>query len=235
MSVGGGDPPSSSSSSSSSSSDSSTSSGSSVSNGSYTLGDSSSDYSSDTPSSTSSSSGRRHRHRRRHKRRRGSKRRRSSRRKRPSKQKVPISKPQDPEPYSGQADLTVFHKFINQMRDYLDEYRVKPRRHAAIVSRFLKDRAHEFYVNTISRNPKAFAFKDILVGLFNYCFPINFRQRMREKLRNTRQNGRTIQAYAYELENLFLILGMDRNEERVDVFWYGLDKYIQSELWKQMM
>ncbi|RPD82678.1 hypothetical protein L226DRAFT_565231 [Lentinus tigrinus ALCF2SS1-7] len=58
---------------------------------------------------------------------------------------------------------------------------------------------------------------------------------MRERLRNTRQQGRSVQTYVYELENLFLVLGMDRNEERVDAFWFGLDKYIQSELWKQMM
>ncbi|RPD63501.1 hypothetical protein L227DRAFT_470065, partial [Lentinus tigrinus ALCF2SS1-6] len=146
-----------------------------------------------------------------------------------------VLKPVDPEPYSGQPDLTVFHRFISQMRDYLEEYCVRPKRHAVVVSRFLKDRAHEFYVNTISRNPRAYQFKDILVGLFNYCFPINFHQQMREKLRHTRQGGRSVQTYVYELENLFLILGMDRNEERVDAFWFGLDRYIQSELWKQMM
>ncbi|TFK79803.1 hypothetical protein K466DRAFT_468789, partial [Polyporus arcularius HHB13444] len=146
-----------------------------------------------------------------------------------------VLKPVDPEPYNGQPDLTVFHRFISQMRDYLEEYRVRPRRHAVIVSRFLTDRAHEFYVNTISRNPRAYQFKDILVGLFNYCFPINFRQQMREKLRHTKQRGRSVQTYVYELENLFLVLGMDRNEERVDAFWFGLDRYIQSELWKQMM
>ncbi|RPD57529.1 hypothetical protein L226DRAFT_449640, partial [Lentinus tigrinus ALCF2SS1-7] len=146
-----------------------------------------------------------------------------------------VLRPVDPEPYSGRADLTVFHRFISQMRDYLQGYRVRPRHQASIVSRFLTGRAHEYYVNTVSRNPKAHPFKDILVGLFNYCFPINFRQQMREKLRNTRQQGRSVQTYVYELENLFLVLGMDRNEERVDAFWFGLDKYIQSELWKQMM
>ena len=121
------------------------------------------------------------------------------------------------------------------MSDYLERYRVQSRDHPSVVTRFLRGRAHEFYVNTISRNPRAYRFKDILVGLFNYCFPMNFCQKMREKLRNTRQHGRSIQSYSYEMENLFLILGMDRNEERVDAFWFGLDKYIQSELWKQMM
>ena len=121
------------------------------------------------------------------------------------------------------------------MSDYLEGYHVRSRDHPSVVARFLRGRAHEFYVNTISRNPRAYRFKDILVGLFNYCFPMNFHQKMREKLRNTRQHGRSIQSYSYEMENLFLILGMDRNEERVDAFWFGLDKYIQSELWKQMM
>ncbi|KAM5530075.1 hypothetical protein V8D89_016258, partial [Ganoderma adspersum] len=200
-----------------------------------------SSYDSDSsPSSSSSSSGRsshRSRHRR-HKRRRGSKKYRSSRKHRHRKHSssnVPVLKPAEPEKYFGNPDLAEFNRFISQARDYLDGYRVRPRRHGAVLARFLDGRAHEFYVNTISRNPKQYPFKNILVGLFNYCFPINFRQKMREKLRSTRQGGRSVQAYVYELENLFLILGMDRNEERVDALWFGLDKYIQGELWKQMM
>lgn len=58
---------------------------------------------------------------------------------------------------------------------------------------------------------------------------------MREKLHTLQQNSRSVQTYVYELENLFLIIGMDRNEECVDAFWFGLDKYIQGKLWKQMM
>ncbi|KAI1784153.1 hypothetical protein LXA43DRAFT_847946, partial [Ganoderma leucocontextum] len=146
-----------------------------------------------------------------------------------------VLKPAEPEKYSGTPDLAEFNRFIGQVRDYLDGYRVKPKRHGTVISQFLEGRAHEFYVNTISRNPREYPFKNILVGLINYCFPINFCQKMREKLRNMRQNGRSIQTYTYEIENLFLILGMDRNKERVDAFWFGLDKYIQGELWKQMM
>ncbi|PIL26324.1 hypothetical protein GSI_12080 [Ganoderma sinense ZZ0214-1] len=233
---------SSSSSSSSSSSETSGSSGSpspspeSSSSGSDSSDDS--DPSSDESSSSSGSSSRRSR-RHRHKHRHGSKKRRSSRKhkhgKRRSSATVPVLKPVEPEKYFGNPDLAEFHRFISQAQDYLDGYRVKPRKHGSVIARFLDGRAHEFYVNTVSRNSKEWPFKKILVGLFNYCFPINFRQKMREKLRNIRQNGQSVQTYTYELENLFLVLGMDRNEERVDAFWFGLDKYIQGELWKQML
>ena len=148
---------------------------------------------------------------------------------------MPVLKPLDPEPYEGKVDLPTFHHFIGQMSDYLEGYCVRSRNHLSMVARFLQGCAHKFYVNTISCNPRAYQFKDILVGLFNYCFPMNFHQKMHEKLKNTHQHGCSIQSYSYEIENLFLILGMDWNEEHVDAFWFGLDKYIQSELWKQMM
>ncbi|KAM5535240.1 hypothetical protein V8D89_011046 [Ganoderma adspersum] len=200
---------------------------------------SSSGRSSSSDSSSSSSGSSRSsapRHRRHHRKHRASRKHRSSKKcSKHSKLRVPVLKPLDPDPYEGEADLPMFHRFIGQMSDYLEGYRLWSRDHPSMVTRFLRGRAHEFYVNTISRNPRAYQFKDILVGLFNYCFPMNFRQKMREKLRNTRQHGHSIQSYLYEMENLFLILGMDRNEERMDVFWFGLDKYIQSELWKQMM
>ncbi|KAM5540275.1 hypothetical protein V8D89_006094, partial [Ganoderma adspersum] len=194
---------------------------------------SSSDSSSSSSGSSRSSARSCHHHHRKY---RASRKRRSSKKcSKHSKLHVPVLKPLDPDPYEGEADLPTFHRFIGQMSDHLEGYRVRSRNHPSVVARFLRGRAHEFYINTISRNPRAYRFKDILVGLFNYCFPMNFHQKMREKLRNTRQHGRSIQSYSYEMENLFLILSIDQNEERMDVFWFGLDKYIQSELWKQMM
>ena len=148
---------------------------------------------------------------------------------------MPVLKPLDLEPYKGKVDLPMFHCFIRQMSDYLGGYCVRSHNHPSMLACFLQGHVHEFYVNTILCNPCTYQFKDIFIRLFNYCFPINFHQKMHEKLKNTHQHGPSIQSYSYEMENLFLILGMDWNEERVDMFWFGLDKYIQSKLWKQMM
>lgn len=55
---------------------------------------------------------------------------------------------------------------------------------------------------------------------------------MRKKLRSARQRDHSIQDFTAEIKNLFLMLGVNRDEDRTDVLWYGLDSYYQSKLWE---
>ncbi|OCH90284.1 hypothetical protein OBBRIDRAFT_731088, partial [Obba rivulosa] len=42
------------------------------------------------------------------------------------------------------------------------------------LSYFLKDKAYEFYINTISRNLHTWTLRQFFIELFNYCFSIDF-------------------------------------------------------------
>lgn len=143
-------------------------------------------------------------------------------------------KPEKPEPYDGRADAQVFHKFMRQTVEYLSAFDVEPAMLASHVSNFLKGNAYNFWVTTVeSRNPRSWTLRKLFVELFNYCFPVDYRLQMREKLQHSEQGNRSVRDYIHELENLFLMVGFVSDREKVDKLWHGLKTSIQTELWKR--
>jgi len=105
--------------------------------------------------------------------------------------------------------------------------------HASTISNFLTGKAYTFWVNTVSNNPLEWTLEELFKELFNYCFPVDYRLQMREKLRNSYQGNRSVRDYVHELENLFLLVGFVSERERVNKLWHGLNENIQRELWKK--
>ena len=106
---------------------------------------------------------------------------------------------------------------------------------ASTVSRFLKDKAYDYYATTIARNPARWSLKDVFMGLFDYCFPLNFRLLQKKKLKHLRQGDRSIREYMYELEDLLMMAGIFSEEDQVGYLWDGLTLDIQAELWRKKL
>ncbi|EMD40321.1 hypothetical protein CERSUDRAFT_91037 [Gelatoporia subvermispora B] len=154
---------------------------------------------------------------------------------RSKKRKTPALKPKDPDSYSGTPDIQSFHKFLQQCTDYVDGCGLEPSRHASSLSAFMTGRAYEFYMVTVSQNPRTWNLERLFVELFNYCFPLDFRMRMREKLRKAYQKDKSVRKYVHELENLFLLAGVQSEMDRVERLWTGLNSYIQRGLWRERL
>lgn len=72
--------------------------------------------------------------------------------------------------YDGSRDVQRFHKFMTEVTEYVRGYELEQKRHAITVSHFL----------------------------FNYCFPIDFRMKMRAKFNRCKQSDRTVRDFAHE-------------------------------------
>ena len=69
--------------------------------------------------------------------------------------------------------------------------------------------------------------------LFNYCFPIDYRQQMRIKLEDVHQkHHQTVLEFVYELQELFSMVGNTPPEMKVVKLWYNLKAPIQRALWR---
>lgn len=102
-------------------------------------------------------------------------------------------KPEKPEPYDGRPDAQVFHKFMRQTVEYLTAFDVEPTMLASHVSNFLKGNAYNFWVTTVeSKAPRGWSLRKLFIELFNYCFPVDYRLQMREKLRSSEQGNRSV-------------------------------------------
>ncbi|THG93003.1 hypothetical protein EW026_g8103 [Hermanssonia centrifuga] len=134
------------------------------------------------------------------------------------KSKVPMKrpslKPREPTAYDGRADVQDFHKFMRESIEYVTGYDLDKERYVSTLSSFLKGKAYRFFSMQVSTKDP------------------NFRLKVRDSLRNRFQGRLTVQEYACELEELFMMAGVISDEEKVIKLWYGLHGYIQKELWR---
>ncbi|KIP10234.1 hypothetical protein PHLGIDRAFT_39631, partial [Phlebiopsis gigantea 11061_1 CR5-6] len=149
-----------------------------------------------------------------------------------AKRSRPAFKPREPEKYNGKADVQTFHKFIQECEAYLDGYDLHESQYAATLSHFLVGNAYSFYAMEVSENPASWDLHRFFRGLFNHCFPVNFRLEQISLLRNCVQGSKSVKAFVHELKTLYLMAGVDSERERVLKLWYGLNPYIQRELWR---
>ncbi|KAG1831525.1 hypothetical protein EV424DRAFT_1342894 [Suillus variegatus] len=186
--------------------------------------DSSSSSESSSSSSTSSSSSRDERARERRLKKSAKKR---------SKSKKTTLKPIAPTTYDGAVDSRAFHRFITEGTAYVNDGNVRSKKKVFVLSHFLKGRAHEFYIREISGDPYRWRLREFFTEMFNYCFPINFRTKQREKLKRCFQNEKPVRDYVYELNELWNMIGDVDERDRVSRLWTGLSTEIQRELWKK--
>ncbi|KAJ6530119.1 hypothetical protein B0H19DRAFT_1273788 [Mycena capillaripes] len=170
---------------------------------------SSSSLSSD--SSSSSSSDRNSNHRRRsHGRRR---RHRHSRRK-PKKE----MNPKEPAEYSGAADARGFYRFVTEGTHYVYQGNIARKRRVFVLSYFLKGKAYDFFTQKVAMDPSSWRLKDFFEAMFNYCFPLDFRQEQKAKLRRTFQNQKTVDEYIHDLKSSTIRLETRMSETKLTNF-----------------
>lgn len=71
------------------------------------------------------------------------------------------------------------------LRSILEVLDDDPVRDVYNISRFLDGAARDFF------------FRE----MFDYCFPIDFREKIRKEIENCRQGGRRVKVFTHELEN----------------------------------
>ena len=83
----------------------------------------------------------------------------------------------------------------------------------------------------VSLSPHEWTLREFFVQLFNYCFPSDYRTELREKLRNFFQNNKTVCDYSFELKELFNMIGIVDEREKMVKFWNELLAPLQKQLW----
>ena len=194
--------------------------------------DNSSDYDSSVYSrSTRSRGSSRSRQRcRRHSKQRSNKRSRQCGQKRTKSSIKPIP----PKGYDGAADVRAYHRFVMEGEAYLRDGKVQRERQIRILAHHLDGKAYQFYMQKIaSDDPTNWNLHKFFMELFNFCFPVDYRQQMRVKLEIFYQKrGQTVSEFVFELQELFSMVGAMPEEMKVIKLWYSLNSRTQHAMWR---
>ncbi|KIJ98465.1 hypothetical protein K443DRAFT_123626 [Laccaria amethystina LaAM-08-1] len=101
-----------------------------------------------------------------------------------------------------------------------------------VLSYYLKGKAYNYYTQKVSMNYRDWTLWEFFEQMFNYCFPVNYRMAQRQKLKKCFQNEKTVSEYIHELEELFNMIGIVDNHEKLIKLWNGLRSSIQRALWR---
>ncbi|THG93110.1 hypothetical protein EW026_g8032 [Hermanssonia centrifuga] len=131
--------------------------------------------------------------------------------------KRPTLKPREPTAYDGRADVQDFHKFMRESIEYVTGYELDSERYISTLSSFMKGKAYRFFSMQVStKDPGTWGLEKFFRELFDFCFPVDFRLKVRDTLRNKFQGRLTVQEYVSELEELFMMAGVISDEEKSD-------------------
>ncbi|KAF9540266.1 hypothetical protein CPC08DRAFT_608257, partial [Agrocybe pediades] len=137
-----------------------------------------------------------------------------------------------PTMYDGRSDARAYHRFVKESAAYLEDSGIKRKRRAFSLSYFMEGRAYDFYVQKVSRTEDDWDMPTFYEALFNYCFPIDYRQKMHRKFDNATQGHRAVSEYAHYLEELSNLIGTITTRDLVNRFWNGTNEPIQKALWR---
>ncbi|KAF8223626.1 hypothetical protein L208DRAFT_1315883 [Tricholoma matsutake] len=114
------------------------------------------------------------------------------------------------------ADTRSYHQFVTEV---------------FVLSYYLKGKAYDFYTQRC-QSVYDWDLKRFFEELFNYCFPINYRMKQRERLQRCFQNSRTISEIIYELEEIINMIGLIDERKKIIKLWDGLQPILQKGLWR---
>ena len=137
-------------------------------------------------------------------------------------------KPIPPKDYDGAADSWAYHQFVIEGEAYLHDGRVQWEGQIRILAYHLDGKAYNFYMQKVATDdPNNWTLHKFFMELFNYCFPVDYRQRMRLKLEDFYQkHNQPVSDFVFELQELFSMVGVMPTKMKVIKLWYSLNTRI---------
>ena len=135
-----------------------------------------------------------------------------------------------PKEYDGSADSRAYNRFLNESYNYIQHTGIAPQNACRILALSMSGKAHDFYVQRVSLNDHQWTLARFFSELFNYCFPSDYQEKLRGKLRNARQGDKSVTEFSYEIQEFAINLGDLSDREMVRHFWHGLRKNLRIEL-----
>ncbi|KAJ7725704.1 hypothetical protein B0H16DRAFT_1895036 [Mycena metata] len=97
-----------------------------------------------------------------------------------------------------------------------------------LISAFVSGPASEYFMDFVATDHGSFKMKQIYSGLFEYCFPVDIRRKMRRDLLAARQGGdETIRNFIRRITRLSKRLGDVSHRQMVQIVWDGAHSYLR--------
>lgn len=132
--------------------------------------------------------------------------------------------------YDGRADLDHFDQWVFEIDTWRDLYDLSEDIVIKLMVNFVSHLAGRFYMKHVAKCQDEWTLKEIYEGTFDYCFPVDFKSKLREELTNADQNDTKVRDFVRELQTLALRFPDVTSRQLNQIFWEGLNMNIRLEL-----
>ncbi|KAJ7056010.1 hypothetical protein C8F01DRAFT_1311981 [Mycena amicta] len=144
-------------------------------------------------------------------------------------------RPKEPTVYNGESNATAFHRFVREGTAYVEMGRIPASRQPFYLSYFLTGTAADFYNQVVVPNEREYNLGRFFLGLYEFCFPTDFRMQQRRRLDELQQDDRTVAATVALFSELWNTIGITDSQEKVVKLWNSFDDDIQVEMYRDKL
>jgi hypothetical protein len=144
-----------------------------------------------------------------------------------------LLKPIPPTKYDGSPDATLFYRWCRESTSFVRVGRVPPTEQLFYLSYHLTGKALDFYEQVTVRKPSTYALEVFFLDLFDFCFPADFRVKMRDQLDECSQDSKPVLEHIAAFEQLWRVVGLSNDQGKVIRFWSSLREDLQQELYRK--
>ncbi|KAJ7751345.1 hypothetical protein B0H16DRAFT_1840544 [Mycena metata] len=144
-----------------------------------------------------------------------------------------LLKPIPPTRYSGEANANVFQRFARESSTYVKMGRVPDDEQIYFVSYYLDGKALDFYNQVVILKKESWSLRTFFVELFEFCFPVDFRNEQRKRLKRCYQNDKSVAAHVAEWSEIFNTIGAPETQEKVVQLFNSFNFDVQTEIYRK--
>ena len=93
-----------------------------------------------------------------------------------------------------------------------------------LLVKYTSGLAGEFFMNYVAGNKKKWTLRKLYEALFDYCFPSDFKDRLRAQLSSAVQGKWRIQDFVWEIEKLVARFPDVNERTIIQTFWNGINQ-----------
>ncbi|KAG8687330.1 hypothetical protein FRC09_013563, partial [Ceratobasidium sp. 395] len=140
-------------------------------------------------------------------------------------------KAQAPKTFSGEGtpNIDKFEHFVFDYDNWIIEVRLDEESSIRNISRFLDGKASTWYMLNVAPAIEDWTLSQVYQGIYEYCFPADFKEIMRKKYLKKSQGESSVQDYFAELAQLRRRLNEVTDAQHVQRAWDGVANYIRAE------
>ncbi|RXW15037.1 hypothetical protein EST38_g10817 [Candolleomyces aberdarensis] len=116
--------------------------------------------------------------------------------------------------YDGSQNIRNFSRHVREVVSSLKMNRVPKKYQVEVAARSLEKKAYDYYEQRIANNAANWTVSQMYEALFNHIFPMDFRVRCRGRFNSLTQGTKTVNEFAFELEELADLIGEITEREK---------------------